>query len=176
MCVERIGLDPSLQLQKRVSIITHLEDASEAILCQVANFQDLQVWRNMPKAKFAHYNVINNYRRLRGFIQGGRQKVLGARVEASIGRKRRPVKIERHGAVKVCDATDAMREGWRREGRSGQTRDIGSRMSPSSRRQLHTAVCRGRRRPKETSSERLDREKDKVCRSVMDSESEDGIC
>ena len=79
-------LDTSLESQEGISRIAHLEDAPESIFCQIPNLQYFQLRRNAPQVELVDKNIIDDYRRLRGFIEGGREHFLGPFVEVRICR------------------------------------------------------------------------------------------
>lgn len=91
--------------QEGVAAVAHLEDAAKAVLCQVADLEDLQLWRHGAKVELCDEDIIDDYWRLGRLIEGGREQVSGALVEVLVGRERRPVEVESHGAgVRVWQA------------------------------------------------------------------------
>lgn len=94
--IERIRLDSGLEGQKGIAGICHLEDASEAVLGQVANLEDLQIGGIGAQVQLGDDDVVDDDGRLGGFIKSSRQQLLGTSVETRVGHERRPVEVERH--------------------------------------------------------------------------------
>lgn len=91
--------------QEGVAAVAHLEDAAEAVLCQVADLEDLQLWRHGAEVELCDEDIIDDYWRLGRLIEGGREQISGALVEVLVGREGRPVEVESHGAgVRVWQA------------------------------------------------------------------------
>lgn len=61
-------LNSGFQCQEGVAGVAHLEDASESILCQVANLQDFQIGRHGAEVELADENIIDDDGRLGGFV------------------------------------------------------------------------------------------------------------
>jgi hypothetical protein len=89
-------LDSCLQGQERIPRITHLENPSKPILCQISNLQYFQFWRNTPQIQFINQNIVDDYRRLRWLIESRCEHLPGPGIEIRICRQRRPVEIEGH--------------------------------------------------------------------------------
>lgn len=104
-------LNPRLERQVGVSGVGHLEDASESIFCQVADFQDFEVGRHGAEIELADEDVIDDDWGFGRLVQRLCEQVPGARVELCVRRQRRPVEVERHVemAVMISGPWDA---GW----------------------------------------------------------------
>ena len=76
----------SLESQEGISRIAHLEDPPEPILCQIPNLQYLQLGGDTPQVELVDQNIIDDYRRLRGFIEGCREHFLRPFVKVRICR------------------------------------------------------------------------------------------
>lgn len=89
-------MDSSLEGQEGVAGIGHLEDTAKAIFCEVADLQDLQVRGHRAQVELCDDNIIDDDRGLGGFIERGREQILGASVKTRVRHQRRPVEVERH--------------------------------------------------------------------------------
>lgn len=98
---KKTNLNSCLERQERVARVAHLEDASEPILGKVTDLEYLQLRRHGAEVELGHKDVVDYYRRLRGLVQGGREQVARALIEARVGRERRPVEVEGHVKVAV---------------------------------------------------------------------------
>ena len=94
--IKRICLDSGLESQEGIAGIRHLEDSPKAILGEITNLKDLQVWRHRAQVKFGNDNIIDDDRRFGGFIERSSEQFLGARVKTRVRHQRRPVEVERH--------------------------------------------------------------------------------
>jgi len=98
-------LDSRSEGQEGVAAVAHLEDAAEAVLGQVANLEDLQLWWHGAEIELCDEDVIDDDRGLWRLIEGCREQVSGALVKVLVGREGRPVEVESHGAgVRVWQA------------------------------------------------------------------------
>ena len=113
-------LDSCLERQEGVPRIAHLENASESVLGQVANLEDFQIRRHGAEVELGHDNVIDDDGRLRRLVQGRRQEIAGALVEARVGRQRRPVEVEGHVELAFVLEMHRSQRGW-----TGQARRRG---------------------------------------------------
>jgi hypothetical protein len=91
-------LDSCSKGQEGVAAVAHLENAAEAVFGQVANLEDLQLWGHGAEIELCDEDVIDDDWGLWRLIEGGGEQVSGALVEVLVGRERRPVEVESHGA------------------------------------------------------------------------------
>ena len=92
--LERVCLDLCLEGQEGIAGVRHFENASEPVLCQVANLQYLQLGRGGAQVQLGDDDVVDDDRRLGRLVQGGGEHVAGAR---RVCDKRGPVEVESHG-------------------------------------------------------------------------------
>lgn len=69
--IERVCLDSSLERQEGVAGIRHFEDPAKAVLCEVADLEDLQVGGHRAQVELCDDNIIDDDGRLGGFIERG---------------------------------------------------------------------------------------------------------
>lgn len=89
-------LNSGFEREIRIARVGHFKDATESVLGQIANFEDLQVRGHIAQVELVDEDVIDNDGRLGRFIQSFRQEVARSRIEFSVGRQRRPVEVEGH--------------------------------------------------------------------------------
>jgi len=86
----------SLQSQEGIARVAHLEDAAEAVLGEVANLEDLEIWGHGAQVELGDEDIIDDDGRLGALVERGREQVACAAVEVRVGRQRRPVEVEGH--------------------------------------------------------------------------------
>lgn len=94
--IQGIRLHTCLEGQEGISSIGHLENATEAILSQITDFQYFQLGRVRAQIQFGDYDIVDNDRGFRRFVQSRSEQILGPGVEARVCHERRPVEVERH--------------------------------------------------------------------------------
>lgn len=91
-------LDSRAQGQECIPAVAHLEDAAEAVLCQIPYLQYLQLRRHGAEVELGDEDVIDDDGRLRGLVERGGEQVASALVKVFVGGQRRPVEVEGHRA------------------------------------------------------------------------------
>lgn len=89
-------LNTGVEGHRGISRIAHLEDASEPVLGEVANLENLQVRWRRAEIEVGNEDVIDDDGRFRRLVEGSREQIFGPVVEIRVGRERRPVEVEGH--------------------------------------------------------------------------------